>query len=57
MGKFNKLKAVMTASEAEFTAFFEKGNKAAGTRAQCNATVEKRLRRKSGQKLLRKRTK
>jgi hypothetical protein len=34
MEKFNQIKAVITASEADFRAFFEKGNKAAGTRVR-----------------------
>ncbi|UEG52429.1 histone H1 [Mucilaginibacter daejeonensis] len=34
MEKFNQLKEVIAASEADFTAFFEKGNKAAGTRVR-----------------------
>lgn len=32
MDKFNELKALLNAAEADATAFFEKGNKAAGTR-------------------------
>ncbi len=34
MEKFNQLKEVIAASEADFTAFFDKGNKAAGTRVR-----------------------
>lgn len=34
MEKFNQVKAVIDASEADFNAFFEKGNKAAGTRVR-----------------------
>jgi hypothetical protein len=34
MEKFNQVKALIEASEADFTAFFEKGNKAAGTRVR-----------------------
>jgi hypothetical protein len=32
MDKFKELKALVEAAEADATAFFEKGNKAAGTR-------------------------
>ncbi|RKD19577.1 histone H1 [Pelobium manganitolerans] len=32
MDKFNELKALINSAEADATAFFEKGNKAAGTR-------------------------
>ncbi|OAQ41942.1 histone H1 [Pedobacter psychrophilus] len=32
MDKFKELKAMIEGAEAEATAFFEKGNKAAGTR-------------------------
>lgn len=32
MDKFNELKALLGAAEADATAFFDKGNKAAGTR-------------------------
>ena len=34
MEKFNQVKEVIAASEADFVAFFEKGNKAAGTRVR-----------------------
>lgn len=34
MEKFNQVKELIAASEADFTAFFEKGNKAAGTRVR-----------------------
>jgi hypothetical protein len=34
MEKFNQVKELVAASEADFTAFFEKGNKAAGTRVR-----------------------
>jgi len=34
MEKFNQVKEVIATSEADFTAFFEKGNKAAGTRVR-----------------------
>lgn len=34
MEKFNQVKAVIAAAESDFTAFFEKGNKAAGTRVR-----------------------
>jgi hypothetical protein len=34
MEKFNQVKEVISTSEADFTAFFEKGNKAAGTRVR-----------------------
>lgn len=39
MEKFSKIKEVIAATEADFTAFFEKGNKAAGTRVR-NAMQE-----------------
>jgi len=39
MEKFSKIKEVIAAAEADFTAFFEKGNKAAGTRVR-NAMQE-----------------
>lgn len=32
MDKFNELKALISAAEADAVAFFDKGNKAAGTR-------------------------
>jgi hypothetical protein len=34
MEKFNQVKEVITQSEADFSAFYEKGNKAAGTRVR-----------------------
>lgn len=34
MEKFEQLKAIVEASEADFVAFFEKGNKTAGTRVR-----------------------
>jgi hypothetical protein len=34
MEKFNQVKAVVAAAEADFAAFYEKGNKAAGTRVR-----------------------
>jgi len=39
MEKFNQIKEVIAAAEDDFTAFFEKGNKAAGTRVR-NAMQE-----------------
>lgn len=34
MEKFNQVKELVAASEADFAAFFEKGNKAAGIRVR-----------------------
>ncbi|WCT14407.1 histone H1 [Mucilaginibacter jinjuensis] len=34
MDKFKQVKELIAASEADFTAFYEKGNKAAGTRVR-----------------------
>ncbi|OKS87529.1 histone H1 [Mucilaginibacter polytrichastri] len=34
MENFSKVKELVAASEADFTAFYEKGNKAAGTRVR-----------------------
>lgn len=34
MDKFNQVKEVIAAVEADFAAFYEKGNKAAGTRVR-----------------------
>ncbi|MBB6107705.1 hypothetical protein SAMN05421821_101379 [Mucilaginibacter lappiensis] len=34
MEKFNKVKTLLEASEADFAAFYKKGNKAAGTRVR-----------------------
>lgn len=34
MEKFTKLKELIAATEADFAAFYEKGNKAAGTRVR-----------------------
>jgi hypothetical protein len=34
MDKFNQIKEVIAATEADFAAFFDKGNKAAGTRVR-----------------------
>jgi len=34
MKKFNELKALVESAEADFTAFYTKGNKAAGTRVR-----------------------
>lgn len=39
MEKFSKIKELIAATEADFNAFFEKGNKAAGTRVR-NAMQE-----------------
>jgi len=34
MEKFSKVKELIAASEGDFTAFYDKGNKAAGTRVR-----------------------
>ena len=34
MEKFSKIKQLLTDAEADFSAFYEKGNKAAGTRVR-----------------------